>query len=191
MGCSHTHAHTHSLTHSLTHPLTHSLTLLYTSDQQLQCTSSPLVAHSLTWAALMPLVSVSCNLAIGTLNCHVKTPVVPTPPGVTHGHVPSIVWYTCRVDWSPLLEHYPATAAVSSALGQLLFKGLSAKVDALCCCAPSAYPLHLHYELDTFNGDSHKPSSCTGLRHLLHARTTGVVDKMQESCKGCLAQLRE
>ena len=43
----------------------------------------------------------------------------------------------CRVQWSPILERYAVTAAVVSSQGQLLFKGLSAKV---CVCDTQ----HLH-----------------------------------------------
>ena len=36
----------------------------------------------------------------------------------------------CRADWSPVLEQYESTAAVTSSAGHILFKGLAAKVTS-------------------------------------------------------------
>ena len=44
--------------------------------------------------------------------------------------------YPCRVTWQPELQNYSVTAEVLSSQGQLLFKGLAAKVTADGCCFP-------------------------------------------------------
>lgn len=43
---------------------------------------------------------------------------------------PTNVNFACRVDWSVKLQRFAATAEVKSSQGQLLFKGLAAKVSA-------------------------------------------------------------
>ena len=43
---------------------------------------------------------------------------------------PTGVNFACRVDWSIKLQRFAATAEVNSSQGQLLFKGLAAKVSA-------------------------------------------------------------
>ena len=82
--------------------------------------------HSPCWALFVPHMD-TCLDFLRSSGVH-----APSAPTMPHFLVTIAAWYPCRVDWSPLLEHYPMTAAVSSAQGQLLFKGLAAKVCALC-----------------------------------------------------------